>query len=47
MFESVFEIIAGVGFVSVLLWFIVGAKDSVNLNNFSEKDLKDKDDDKV
>ena len=45
MFESVFEIIAGVGFVSVLLWFILGVRNSVNLNNYSEKELKDKDSD--
>jgi len=42
MFETVFEVIAGVGFISVMLWFIIGAKNSVNLNNFSEKDLKKK-----
>ena len=42
MFETVFEVIAGISFISVLLWFIIGAKNSVNLNNYSEKDLKDK-----
>ena len=42
MFETVFEIIAGIGFISVLLWFVIGAKNSVNLNNYSEKELKDK-----
>ncbi len=40
MFETIFEIIAGVGFISVMLWFIIGAKDSVNINNYSEDDLK-------
>ncbi len=40
MFENVFEIIAGVGFISVMLWFILGARNSVNLNNYSEKELK-------
>ena len=42
MFETVFEIIAGVAFISVMLWFIIGAKNSVNINNYSEKELKDK-----
>ncbi len=41
MFENVFEIIAGISFISVMLWFILGAKDSVNLNNYSEKELKE------
>lgn len=40
------EIVAIVSIVSVLLWFIVGAKNSVNLNNFSESELKDKEENK-
>ncbi len=42
MFENIFNIIASIGFISVMLWFILGAKNSVNLNNYSEKELKRK-----
>jgi len=37
------EIVAIISVVSILLWFIIGAKNSVNLNNFSEKELRDED----
>ena len=36
------EVIAIISIISVFLWFIIGAKNSVNLNNYSEKDLRDK-----
>ncbi len=39
------ETVAIISVVSILLWFIIGAKNSVNLNNFSEKELRDRDKD--
>lgn len=36
------EAVAIISVISIFLWFIIGAKDSVNLNNYSEKDLRDK-----
>ena len=36
------EVIAIISIISVFLWFIIGAKNSVNLNNYSKKDLRDK-----
>lgn len=36
------EAVAIISIISVLAWFIFGVKESVNLNNFSEDDLKDK-----
>jgi len=36
------EIVAVISIVSVLAWFILGYKNSVNLNNYTEDDLKDK-----
>ena len=37
------EIVAIISIVSVLAWFIFAYKNSVNLNNYTEDDLKDKD----
>jgi len=36
------EAVAIVSIISVLVWFIFGVRNSVNLDNFSEDDLKDK-----
>lgn len=36
------EIIAIISIVSVLLWFLIGANKSVNINNYTEEELKDK-----
>lgn len=36
------EIIATVSIVSVLLWFLIGANKSVNINNYTEDELKEK-----
>jgi len=36
------EAVAIISIISVLLWFILGVKNSVNLNNYSEKDLRNK-----
>lgn len=36
------EIVALISIISVLAWFIFGVKDSVNLNNYTEEELKDK-----
>lgn len=36
------EAVAIISIISVLAWFIFGVRNSVNLNNFSEDDLKEK-----
>ena len=36
------EVIAIVSIVSVLLWFLIGAHKSVNINNYTEDELKKK-----
>lgn len=37
------EIVAIISIISVLAWFILGAKSSANLNNDSEDDLNKRD----
>ncbi len=39
------ETVAVISIISVLAWFIFGYKNSVNLNNYTEDELKDKDKD--
>ena len=35
------EVVAIISIVSVLIWFIMGARHSVNLNNYTEDELKE------
>ena len=35
------EVIAIISIVSVLLWFFIGAHKSVNINNYTEEELKE------
>ena len=37
------EAVAIISIISVLAWFVFGVKNSVNLNNYTEEDLKKKD----
>jgi hypothetical protein len=37
------EIVAIISIVSVLAWFLVGYRNGVNLDNFTESQLKDDD----
>ena len=36
------EAVAIISIVSVLIWFIMGARNSVNLDNYTEDELKEK-----
>jgi hypothetical protein len=36
------EIVALISIMSVLAWFLFGARNSVNLNNYTEEELKEK-----
>jgi hypothetical protein len=36
------EAVAIISIISVLAWFVFGVKNSVNINTFSEDDLKEK-----
>jgi len=40
--EGKIEIVAIISINRILAWFIFGYKNSVNLNNYTEDDLKDK-----
>jgi len=37
------EIVAVISIISVLAWFIISARNSTNLNNYSEDDFKNRD----
>lgn len=36
------ETVAIISIISVLAWFMFGVRNSVNLNNYTEEDLKEK-----